>query len=258
MLENVSFISDVASVAWNPRNRKRLSGLGYDFTGYGTLVEVSTHHLAHGSHAIVRIQCPDCGKQRDVPFKRVVFLGHSRCRSCALFDDLSDQKFGRWTVLEVGPRKGTAYTWRCRCECGTTRYVWGPDLRRGGSLSCGCRRDEYIGTLQYRVGPAHPLWNPNITKDERLRIRGWDYKDLQIAVLERDLYTCDVCGQHGGDLEAHHLDGWATSIEERKTAENMVTMCKDCHRNFHKWNGGASHPCIHDDYHAWKAIGAIP
>lgn len=44
------------------------------------------------------------------------------------------EKFGFWTV--VG---GTRSRARCKCACGTERVVIGCDLRKGKSLSCGCR-----------------------------------------------------------------------------------------------------------------------
>ena len=60
--------------------------------------------------------------------------------------DLSGQRFGRWKVLALHPERrryrkaGRAVTalWMCRCSCGTERLVFGTNLRRGLSLSCGC------------------------------------------------------------------------------------------------------------------------
>lgn len=56
---------------------------------------------------------------------------------------MTGKKFGRWTVLdsfiltENNERK-----WLCRCECGTQRYVLERSLKSGGSLSCGCGRND--------------------------------------------------------------------------------------------------------------------
>ena len=58
-------------------------------------------------------------------------------------ESLTGQVFGRWTVLdqmetgEKGERK-----WKCRCACGTERFVRERSLVHGGSLSCGCLRKE--------------------------------------------------------------------------------------------------------------------
>ena len=56
---------------------------------------------------------------------------------------LQNARFGRWTVqgdfatTQKGERK-----WRCRCDCGTERYVLESSLKYGGSKSCGCLRRE--------------------------------------------------------------------------------------------------------------------
>jgi len=50
---------------------------------------------------------------------------------------------GRWTVLDdfITTPKGEK-KWRCRCECGTERYVLERSLKYGGSKSCGCLTRE--------------------------------------------------------------------------------------------------------------------
>ena len=50
---------------------------------------------------------------------------------------------GRWTVLDnyILTPKGSK-KWLCQCSCGTQRYVLESSLRYGGSLSCGCAREE--------------------------------------------------------------------------------------------------------------------
>jgi hypothetical protein len=51
------------------------------------------------------------------------------------FVDLTGQTFANWTVLTKLARK---HYWQCKCVCGTERPVFGPDLKRGESTSCGC------------------------------------------------------------------------------------------------------------------------
>ena len=52
--------------------------------------------------------------------------------------DLTGQVFGRWTV--VGPRhvRRSIPIWRCRCSCGSEKWVVSQTLRNGSSRSCGC------------------------------------------------------------------------------------------------------------------------
>lgn len=57
--------------------------------------------------------------------------------------DITDQKFGRWTVIEKAERLPNAsFLWKCKCECGTERLVEGSRLRSGSSKSCGCLNVE--------------------------------------------------------------------------------------------------------------------
>lgn len=54
--------------------------------------------------------------------------------------DLTGQRFGRLVVL--GRAEKNTHTghpmWHCLCDCGEETIVFGGDLRRGHTLSCGC------------------------------------------------------------------------------------------------------------------------
>jgi len=65
-------------------------------------------------------------------------------QSC-LFVDLTGKKLGRLTAIEFVPRKGRRSKWRCVCDCGNEALVDGHRLRSGGTLSCGCFRQEVTG-----------------------------------------------------------------------------------------------------------------
>lgn len=40
-------------------------------------------------------------------------------------NDLTNKKFGRWTVLSFGGRTATRdRVWNCRCECGTEKHSY--------------------------------------------------------------------------------------------------------------------------------------
>lgn len=51
-------------------------------------------------------------------------------------------RVGRWTVLDDAIDTPSGKKYRCRCDCGTERYVLERSLKYGGSLSCGCRTRE--------------------------------------------------------------------------------------------------------------------
>lgn len=56
--------------------------------------------------------------------------------------DLTNKKFGRWTVLFRVQCDRKQTKWRCKCECGIERDVFANHLTRGNSLSCGCGRPK--------------------------------------------------------------------------------------------------------------------
>lgn len=55
--------------------------------------------------------------------------------------DLVGQKFGMLTVTGQAPSTGKGQRrWICRCDCGTEKTVLGSNLKRGTTVSCGCKR----------------------------------------------------------------------------------------------------------------------
>ena len=66
--------------------------------------------------------------------------------------DLTGQRFGSFTVIEMSPRRSTAGQayWLCECSCGRLVNVRGDSLRNGNSTQCsvcynGCGRgSDYV------------------------------------------------------------------------------------------------------------------
>lgn len=73
--------------------------------------------------------------------------------------------------------------------------------------------------------------------DKEAERKSKGYIEWRKAVFERDNYTCQLCGQVGGKLNAHHIKPFAGSPEGRLDVSNGVTLCKECHKEVHR-NGG--------------------
>lgn len=56
--------------------------------------------------------------------------------------DLTDQRFGKLTVLHELEKVKYSRYWLCRCDCGKETRVLQGNLRRGLSNSCGCNRSN--------------------------------------------------------------------------------------------------------------------
>ncbi|WP_445661395.1 phage replisome organizer N-terminal domain-containing protein [Bacillus sp. FSL K6-3431] len=61
-----------------------------------------------------------------------------------------------------------------------------------------------------------------------------EYKLWRADVFERDKYTCQMCNQVGGSLNAHHIKSFACYEELRFEVSNGQTLCEPCHRKVHK------------------------
>lgn len=102
-------------------------------------------------------------------------------------------------------------------------------LKEGHYYCCAC-----IHTL-FMSGSNNPAWNPNKTDKERFDSRSTpDYDNFKKSVLARDNYTCYCCHKKSADdLEVHHLDGYNWCIDKRVDVTNGITLCHNCHSNFH-------------------------
>ena len=78
---------------------------------------------------------------------------------------------------------------------------------------------------------THKLKNPNV--------RGWGYQrginygfaNSRAHALDRDNYTCQICGAKNTRLEVHHIifrsQGGSDDLD------NLITLCERCHNNLH-------------------------
>ena len=65
------------------------------------------------------------------------------------FHDLTGQIFGRLTVIEFAGakypnNKSKMYQWKCKCECGKEKIIYGAGLKAETTTSCGCYHKEIL------------------------------------------------------------------------------------------------------------------
>lgn len=82
--------------------------------------------------------------------------------------DLTGQRFGRLTVLGYHDKHNNMTRWKCLCDCGNETIVYGNNLRRGYTRSCGCYRHECEGqsTRTHGCEPRrlHRIWSGMLTR----------------------------------------------------------------------------------------------
>lgn len=63
-----------------------------------------------------------------------------------------------------------------------------------------------------------------------------EYRKWRNEVYKRDNYTCQICGQKGGKLNAHHIKLFSKHKELRIDVKNGITLCEKCHKEIHRGN----------------------
>lgn len=84
----------------------------------------------------------------------------------------------------------------------------------------------------------NPNWKSDKSQQERQDKRNsFEYVNFIRKVLDRDSYTCQLCGHKTTNLEVHHLDGFDWCREKRTDVTNGICLCSICHANFHNKYG---------------------
>jgi hypothetical protein len=81
-------------------------------------------------------------------------------------ESLIGKSFERLTVVERASSPNKHTKWLCLCSCGTYVTVWGANLRRGTSRSCGCLHRELVKArnaaktkVDWSDSPLYSLWS---------------------------------------------------------------------------------------------------
>lgn len=201
--------------------------------------------------------------KRKTPIKPQPRPGFKYCAACSVEKPLRDFN----VRLVNGKKQAFSYCKQCERIRNNSRHlhkceICGKEYRSGtkkGKICKGCDKNRLaeLGRKNLtkwnsipehnpwygkpRFGEENPNYNPNKTNEEREKgriIPG--YKEWVRDVYERDCYTCQLCGDNrGGNLNAHHLDGYHWCEEKRLDISNGITLCDKCHNKFHSIYGFA-------------------
>lgn len=164
--------------------------------------------------------------------------------------DLTGQRFGRLTVLEVSPKRARReLMWVCQCDCGNVVTVRGKCLRKGETKSCGCYNKEvsskrnkvlatkhgWYGTRLYRIyrRMKDRCTNPNVPMYHHYGGRGitvcdeWmndpkAFCEWAMANGYEDNLTIDRIDTNG-NYEPSNCR-WVTNIQQQRNKRNNVTL----------------------------------
>lgn len=183
----------------------------------------------------------------------------------AKLKDLTGQRFGKLVVIGRGEDKvrkdgRTRPKWRCKCDCGNEKEVFGDNLVNGNTRSCGCLANDnkelnFIGkkfgrlTVISRVenyidknGKPHSAWKCKCECGNDVFIRGTYLKNGSVkscGCLNKDKLR-EMLTIHG-ESKARLYKIWV-GIKERCFNENDscyknyggrgITMCDEWKNNY--------------------------
>ena len=167
----------------------------------------------------VKVKCCICGKEKYVVRSKLKYNKNFVC------SNLCKSK-----LMSLNKKKD-----KIELQCPICKkYFEVHPYRMNNQIVICCSR-SCATKFQERDKKNHPRYNENITEEERIKRRKLKENVIwRNNVMKRDKYTCQVCKQYGGKLEAHHLNGYHWDVEHRLDINNGVTLCKKCHKDFHK------------------------
>lgn len=95
----------------------------------------------------------------------------------------------------------------------------------------GYKKKLEVCRKNVKKGKESHFWRGGIT-DERSSIGAWTRANAK-HVHKKYNYTCQKCGKSSGKLHAHHIIPVAQDINKAKDFDNLITVCKKCHKEIH-------------------------
>lgn len=144
---------------------------------FGKLIVIERAGTNKNGRALWRCSC-ECGGEK---ITDGLSLQRGDCKSCGCirpnhgvrgkFVDLTDQKFGKLTVVER-----VNNMWLCKCDCGRQCKVRGDALKSGNTKSCGCLRSSR--TVLSRTQKSLTYKGTTLTLSEWSKVTGKNYQTL--------------------------------------------------------------------------------
>lgn len=82
-----------------------------------------------------------------------------------------------------------------------------------------------------------PAWNHGLKTSDKSQKYQRNYPETsrwRQIIFERDDYTCQEClTPSSGNINAHHIKSWVEYSHLRLKIWNGITLCKECHQNYH-------------------------
>ena len=146
--------------------------------------------------------------------------------------DITGQKFSKLLVISRFQGSGK---WNCLCDCGKNVIVFGSNLKRSNTRSCGCLRQPSDETLSSKKA----LYENYKRTGAKKRGRSFTLNFEEFINLTQQ--NCHYCGDKPNQYSKHYyaIKGFFYNGLDRVNnsrgyeIDNVVPCCKHCNRA--KW-----------------------
>lgn len=91
-------------------------------------------------------------------------------------------------------------------------------------------RNKISKSLLGKKGNLSRNWKGGITPLNKLIRESHLIKNWRKKIFKRDDYTCQICGERGCKLNAHHIKKFSDYKKLRYRSDNGITLCTVCHK----------------------------
>lgn len=164
--------------------------------------------------------------------------------------DLVGKKYGRLLVISESPHsKNQPTRWLCKCDCGNETVVFGVNIKRGLTQSCGCFNKERIrsiftthgATAGGRETPEYKAWchiKDRCYNEKNKQFKDWGGRGIKMCDRWKDSFdnflsdmglkpskkhSIDRFPNNDGDYEPSNCR-WGTSKEQNGSRRNNVII----------------------------------
>lgn len=151
------------------------------------------------------------------------------------FVNITGRRFGRYVITGYAGARNQGKYWHAKCDCGNDRIVFGPNLKRGLSQSCGCLANQVRGDSIFR----------DLTGQKFGRLSVISFAGMKDSWASWNS-VCD-CGNEKIVLSGVLIQGQAKSCGCLRSE-----MAKDRNKALAKQGGEAASNTA--EYRTWRAI----
>lgn len=138
--------------------------------------------------------------------------------------------------MQVIGREKQTYCATCKAEIRAEQIrrltrqctVCGNEFLSRSATTCS-RECAGVAKARWQVGDKSHRWQGGKTSKAMTVRNSREYGAWRTAVFERDDFTCNLCGERGGRLTAHHIRTFAKHPELALHVWNGITLCWPCH-----------------------------